>query len=1020
MNPTNWSARSARRAGKRRPPSATGSVYLERYLPNPRHIEIQLLGDAHGNIIHLGERECSIQRRHQKLIEEAPSPILTTGERAAMGEAAIQAARAVSYRGAGTVEFLYQSGDFFFLEMNTRLQVEHPVTELVTGIDIVDWQLRIASGEALDFSQEDVKQTGHAIECRITSEDPFSGFLPSTGVVTDLQPPTGPGVRWDGGICEGFEISLHYDPLLAKLIVHAPVRSMAIRRMARALDELAVSGVETSTPFHRRVMADPDFHGGELSIRYLDEHPELLGPGACDATLQAAAIAAAFLEDRDRRRGSPRTVSGGVTGRSKLVGVAHVGMAVERPVIYRVSVGGRVFEIDIFPGGVRVDGKQTHVDLSAPKGAAKHSLLVDGASHRIAARRSGRGRWSLQILNRHHEAEVLDERAQTIRAMSGMHSGPGSSGPSPVTAPMPGLVLKVEVDVDDVVAAGQGIVIVEAMKMENEPQSLGRRTRACGSRPRGRRRGQGSNPRRFRSSGGTERMKRDVRARTDSGIEVERIHGPAGEPGASGTFPFTRGIHPGMYRERVWTMRQYAGFGTAEETNARFRYLLERGQTGLSVAFDLPTQMGYDSDAPMAAGEVGRAGVAIDSLDDMRQLFAGIRLDEVSTSMTINSTAAILLGLYTALGDEQGIARNRLAGTVQNDVLKEYIARGTYIYPVDRSLRLVSDVIAFCSREMPKWNPISISGYHIREAGATAPQEVAFTFANGLAYVARAVAAGLDIDAFAPRLSFFFAAHNDLFEEIAKFRAARRLWAKLLRERFLASDRSCRLRFHAQTGGSTLTAQQPFNNVVRVTVQALAAVLGGTQSLHTNSYDEALALPTEASAKLALRTQQILAAESGVTRTADPLGGSHYVEALTDEIERLAREQIEKIDEIGGAPEAIGHMRDEIHREAYRFQLEVEDGVRPVVGVNVHSEEGESPRIGQPDYQTLEHGQTARLASFKTVRDGIEVRACLRRIEAAASGTENLLPPIIGAVKKGVTLGEISETLRETWGVYDN
>ncbi|MBT8487930.1 MAG: methylmalonyl-CoA mutase, partial [Gemmatimonadetes bacterium] len=406
----------------------------------------------------------------------------------------------------------------------------------------------------------------------------------------------------------------------------------------------------------------------------------------------------------------------------------------------------------------------------------------------------------------------------------------------------------------------------------------------------------------------------DEARRTDSGIPVEPFYGPD-TPGA---FPFTRGVYESMYRGRVWTMRQYAGFGTAEETNERFRYLLDRGQTGLSVAFDLPTQMGYDSDATMARGEVGRVGVAIDSLDDMRRLFEGIPLDEVSTSMTINATAGILLALYVALGDEQGTSRDRLSGTVQNDVLKEYIARGTYIYPVHQSLRLVTDVMDFCAREVPRWNTVSISGYHIREAGSTAPQEVAFTFANGLEYVERAMAAGLDLESFAPRLSFFFAAHNDLFEEVAKFRAARRLWANLMRERFGASDRSCRLRFHTQTGGSTLTAQQPLNNVVRVAVQALAATMGGTQSLHTNGYDEALALPTEESATLALRTQQILASESGVTHTADPLGGSHYVEALTDEVERVAREYLERIAELGGAARAIDYMQEEIHQSAYR------------------------------------------------------------------------------------------------------
>jgi methylmalonyl-CoA mutase N-terminal domain/subunit len=474
-----------------------------------------------------------------------------------------------------------------------------------------------------------------------------------------------------------------------------------------------------------------------------------------------------------------------------------------------------------------------------------------------------------------------------------------------------------------------------------------------------------------------------------------------------------------MYRGRVWTMRQYAGFGTAEETNERFRYLLDRGQTGLSVAFDLPTQMGYDSDAPMATGEVGRVGVAIDSLDDMRRLFAGIELDRVSTSMTINATAGILLALYVALADERGTARTDLGGTVQNDVLKEYIARGTYIYPVERSLRLVTDVMGFCAREVPKWNTVSISGYHIREAGSTAPQEIAFTFANGLEYVARALSAGSELDEFAPRLSFFFAAHNDLLEEVAKFRAARRLWAMLMRERFGASDAACRLRFHTQTGGSTLTAQQPLNNVVRVTVQALAAALGGTQSLHTNGYDEALALPTEESAKLALRTQQILAAESGVTKTADPLGGSYYVEALTDEIERRAREYLVRIDELGGAAKAIDFMQEEIHQAAYRVQMDIESGHRPVVGVNLQVEEEGSPRIGQPDYSALEQAQVARLRGLRATRDADEVRSELVAIRALAGSDGNLMPALVSAVKAGVTLGEISDALREEWGTYD-
>jgi len=506
----------------------------------------------------------------------------------------------------------------------------------------------------------------------------------------------------------------------------------------------------------------------------------------------------------------------------------------------------------------------------------------------------------------------------------------------------------------------------------------------------------------------------DSRIHSDSGIEVDEVYGPP-----AGEHPFTRGVYETMYRGRVWTMRQYAGFGTAEETNERFLYLLDRGQTGLSVAFDLPTQMGYDSDDTMASGEVGRVGVAIDSLDDMRRLFNGIRLDEVSTSMTINSTAGILLALYVALGDEQGLDRANLSGTVQNDVLKEYVARGTYIYPVKQSLRLISDVMGFCSREIPRWNAVSISGYHIREAGSTAPQEIAFTFANGLEYVSRALEAGLDLEAFAPRLSFFFAAHNDLFEEVAKFRAARRLWARLMRERFGASDRSCMLRFHTQTGGSTLTAQQPLNNVVRVTLQGLAAALGGTQSLHTNGYDEALALPTEKSAKLALRTQQIIASESGVTRTVDPLGGSHYVEELTDEIERLAMEYLSKIDEMGGASEAIEYMQEEIQQAAYRFQMDIESGHRNVVGLNSHVEQEVSSRIGQPDYSQLELAQVEKLQAVRSGRDNVAARSALDAIRKVARSEDNLMPRLIEAVKVGVTLGEISDALRDEWGTWD-
>lgn len=515
----------------------------------------------------------------------------------------------------------------------------------------------------------------------------------------------------------------------------------------------------------------------------------------------------------------------------------------------------------------------------------------------------------------------------------------------------------------------------------------------------------------------------EERFRTASGIEVDAVYeataGKAEEFERPGQFPFTRGIHPNMYRGRPWTMRQYAGFGTAEETNQRYHYLLTQGTTGLSVAFDLPTQMGYDSDHPIAQGEVGRVGVAIDSIDDMRTLFHGIVLDEVSTSMTINSTAAILFALYLSVGEEQGVGREALAGTVQNDVLKEYVARGTYIYPVDPSLRLAADLVAFCAREVPRWNPISISGYHIREAGSTAPQEVAFTLANGLAYVERVLAAGVPLEDFAPRLSFFFAAYNDLLEEVAKFRAARRLWARLMKERFGASDRSCQLRFHTQTGGSTLTAQQPLNNMVRVTVQALAAALGGTQSLHTNGFDEALALPTEGAAKLAVRTQQILAHESGITNTVDPLAGSYYVEALTSKIEYAASTYLEEIEGLGGAPKAIEFMQGEIHASAYRHQMEIEANERLVVGVNAFEEEEEPPSIEKPDFSALEVAQKLRLEEVKAGRDAGNTSQALEGVRSAAQSTDNLVPPIIEAAKASATIGEISQVLREEWGTHD-
>jgi methylmalonyl-CoA mutase N-terminal domain/subunit len=475
-----------------------------------------------------------------------------------------------------------------------------------------------------------------------------------------------------------------------------------------------------------------------------------------------------------------------------------------------------------------------------------------------------------------------------------------------------------------------------------------------------------------------------------------------------------------MYTSRLWTMRQYAGFGTAEETNARFRALLSAGQTGLSAAFDLPTQMGYDSDHPMAEGEVGRVGVAIDTVDDLAALFRDIPLDRVSTSMTINATAAILLAMYVVAGEEQGVPRARLAGTVQNDILKEYIARGTYIFPAEPSLRLTTDIFRFVAEEGMNVNPISISGYHMREAGATAVQEVGFTLANACEYVRRAVGAGLAVDSFGPRLSFFFAAHNDLFEEAAKFRAARRLWATLARERFGAGDATARLRFHTQTGGVTLQARQPHNNVVRVTVQALAAVLGGTQSLHTNAYDEALALPTEASATLALRTQQVLAHESGVTRTADPLAGSWYVEDLTDRIEAGARALIEEVDAQGGAARAIeaGYFQEKIAASAWELQQAQESGDLVVVGVNRYTDDAPPPTIETPDFAGLSARQRARLARTRAARDPTAVRRGLDAVRAAAAGKAPLMPPLIDAVRARATLGEISETLRAVWGTY--
>ena len=496
---------------------------------------------------------------------------------------------------------------------------------------------------------------------------------------------------------------------------------------------------------------------------------------------------------------------------------------------------------------------------------------------------------------------------------------------------------------------------------------------------------------------------------------------PAPEMERPGEFPYTRGIHREMYRSRLWTMRQYAGFGTAEESNRRYRYLLSQGVTGLSVAFDLPTQMGMDSDHPLAAGEVGRVGVAICSLADMQRLFDGIRLDQVTTSMTINSTAAILLALYVLAGKRQGADVRKLSGTVQNDILKEYIARGTYIYPPRPAMRIVTDLFAWASAEVPEWNIISISGYHIREAGSTAIQEVAFTLANAIAYIEAAVRTGLDVDAFAPRLSFFFNAHSDFFEEIAKYRAARRLYARLMKERFGAKDpKSMMLRFHTQTAGSTLTAQQPDVNVVRVAIEALAAVLGGTQSLHTNGADEALGLPTEESARLALRTQQVIAYESSVTKEPDPLGGSYYVESLTDEIERGARGYIEQIDAMGGTLAAIekGFIQGEIQNAAYAYQQAVEKGERVVVGVN-RFQQGElhTPPVFRLD-PVLERQQVERLRELRASRSAETVEKSLCELERAAQGSENLMPKILAACETLATLGEISDRLRKVFGEY--
>jgi methylmalonyl-CoA mutase, N-terminal domain len=516
---------------------------------------------------------------------------------------------------------------------------------------------------------------------------------------------------------------------------------------------------------------------------------------------------------------------------------------------------------------------------------------------------------------------------------------------------------------------------------------------------------------------------------TASGKVVERLYTPEASQtadynaklGMPGQYPFTRGVQPTMYRGRFWTMRQYAGFATAEESNQRYKYLLGQGTTGLSVAFDLPTQIGYDSDDTMSIGEVGKVGVAIDSLADMETLFDGIPLDKVSTSMTINATAAILLAMYIAVGEKQGVTPDKLNGTIQNDILKEYIARGTYRFPPKPSLRVISDIFAYCTEKVPNWNTISISGYHIREAGSTAAQEIGFTLADAIAYVETAMKAGLKVDDFAPRLAFFFAAHSDLFEEVAKFRAARRLYAKIMKERFKASDKSAMLRFHTQTGGVTLTAQQPDNNVVRVAIQALAAVLGGTQSLHTNSKDEALALPTEESVTVALRTQQIIAYESGAANTIDPLAGSYYVEKLTDELEAEAEALIKKIDEMGGMVAAVerGFVQKQIEESSYRFGQSIETGDRIIVGVNKFQSKDEAKVDLFEVPEATQQRQIDKVKKVKATRDQAKVDAALKAVADAAKGTANLMPPILDAVKAYATIGEICQSLASVFGEHN-
>jgi methylmalonyl-CoA mutase N-terminal domain/subunit len=508
---------------------------------------------------------------------------------------------------------------------------------------------------------------------------------------------------------------------------------------------------------------------------------------------------------------------------------------------------------------------------------------------------------------------------------------------------------------------------------------------------------------------------------TDSGIEIKQLYSDAVDMNEQpGQFPYTRGVQPDMYRGKLWTMRQYAGFSTAEESNKRYHYLLSQGVMGLSVAFDLPTQIGYDSSHELSEGEVGKVGVAIDSIEDMELLFAGIKLEEVSTSMTINATGFILLAFYVALAKKQGADLKKISGTIQNDILKEYAARGTYIYPPKPSMRIITDIFEWCAKDLPKWNTISISGYHIREAGSTAVQEIAFTLSNGKAYVQAALAKGLDINVFGKRLSFFFNAHNNLFEEIAKFRAARRMWAKMMKDLGATDEKAMMLRFHTQTGGATLTAQQPLNNISRVTIQTLAATLGGTQSLHTNGYDEALSLPTEEAARIALRTQQVVAFESGIADTVDPLAGSFFVENLTNEVEQKAWELVSKIDAMGGSVSAIeeGFMQDEIAKSAYEYQRNIENGSKIIVGVNKFTVDKETPIPGFKIDDSIRQLQIDKLNALKAKRNNDKVAACLLAIESAAKGNNNLMPLVIDAVENYCTLGEVSDCLRKVFGEY--